>query len=76
MDDFLRSKIARKELELLRAIINVLFEDEQSEFCDSDNEFTMVTKKHKRRFNWSEKQSPTDRLVETYQLRQVALFNE
>ena len=54
MDNSLRSEIARKEHEL-RAINNVLFEDEQSKYCNLDNKFTTVTKKHKRRFNWSDK---------------------
>ena len=45
-------KLANKEREL-RAKYNVLYDNEASDFLDSDNEFTTVTKKRKRRFNWS-----------------------
>jgi len=46
-------KLAEKEREL-RAKHNILYDNEESDFfCDSDNEFTTVTKKRKRRFNWS-----------------------
>ena len=52
-DKSLLVKLANKEREL-RAKHNLLYDNEESDFfCDSDNEFTTVTKKRKRRFNWS-----------------------
>ena len=43
IDDSLKNKIARKEHKLW-AKNNVLFEDEKSNYCNLDNEFTMVPK--------------------------------
>ena len=64
-DDSLKNEIARKEHEL-RAKDNILFEDENSNYCDLDNKFTTVTRKRKRRFNWSDKKvSPRDKNDET-----------
>ena len=52
-DKSLLDKLANKERELC-AKHNLLYDNEESDFfCDSDNEFTTVTKKRKRRFNWS-----------------------
>ena len=52
-DKSLLDELANKEREL-RAKHNLLYDNEESDFfCESDNEFTTVTKKRKRRFNWS-----------------------
>ena len=52
-DKSLLDELANKERQL-RAKHNLLYDNEESDFfCDSDNEFTTVTKKRKRRFNWS-----------------------
>ena len=58
-DKSLLVKLANKEREL-RAKHNLLYDYEESDFfCESDNEFTTVTKKRKRRFNWSSEKSQT-----------------
>ena len=51
-DNSVLEELANKERKL-RAKYNVLYNNKASDYLDSDNEFTTVTKKRKRRFNWS-----------------------
>ena len=60
-DNSVLDELANKEREL-RAKYNVLYNNEESDFfCDSDNEFTTVTKKRKRRFDWSSEKKESRR---------------
>ena len=59
-DKFLLEKLANKEREL-RAKHNLLYDNEASDYLDSDNEFTTVTKKRKRQFNWSSEKKDKER---------------
>ena len=72
-DNSVLDKLANKECELC-AKYNVLYDNEASDYLDLDNDFTTVTRKRKRRFDWSSKKKSHVDSVTVLTLQKLALM--